>query len=86
MNNKIILNSKKPRLKMSKIEKKLNLYLSFVFAFLMLCCVECSFFHHFHYKINQKFYDNFVFIAKYKVFLSDGIFYYIQNGDIAFVV
>ena len=64
MNNKIILNSKKPRLKMSKIEKKLNLYLSFVFAFLMLCCVECSFFHHFHYKINQKFYDNFVFIAK----------------------
>ena len=62
MNNKIILNSKKPRLKMSKIEKKLNLYLTFVFAFLMLCCVECSFFHHFHIKSNKKFYENFIFI------------------------
>ena len=54
MNNKIILNSKKPRLKMSKIEKKLNLYLLFVFCFLILCCGECSMYHHFHYKTNKK--------------------------------
>ena len=63
MNNKIILNSKKPRLKMSKIEKKLNLYLLFVFCFLILCCGECSMFHHFHYKTNKKFYENFIFIS-----------------------
>ena len=63
MFNKIILNSKKPRLKMSKIEKKLNLYLSFVFFFLMICCIECSFYHHFHYVSNKKFYDNFIFIS-----------------------
>jgi magnesium-transporting ATPase (P-type) len=61
MNNKIILNSKKPRLKMSKIEKKLNLYLLFVFFFLILCCSECSLFHHFQYKKNKKFYENFIY-------------------------
>ena len=63
MNNKIILNSKKPRLKMSKIEKKLNMYLLFVFVFLILCCSECSLFHFFHYKSNKKFYENFIFIS-----------------------
>ena len=64
MNNKIILNSKKPRLKMSKIEKKLNAYLLIVFFFLILCCFICSLFHHFSYKKNKKFYDNFIFISK----------------------
>ena len=63
MNNKIILNSKKPRLKMSKIEKKLNLFLVFIFFVLMICCAECSLYHHFHYQANKKFYDNFIFIS-----------------------
>ena len=63
MNNKIILNSKKPRLKMSKIEKQLNFYLLFVFGFLILCCTECSLYHHFHYINNKKFYDNFILIS-----------------------
>ena len=63
MNNKIILNSKKPRLKMSKIEKKLNMYLLFVFFFLILCCSECSLFHHFQYKKNKKFYENFIYLS-----------------------
>ena len=62
MNNKIILNSKKPRLKMSKVERKLNIFLIYVFMFLMICCGECSIFHHFHYKTNKKFYDNFLFL------------------------
>ena len=62
MNNKIILNSKKPRLKLSKIEKQLNVYLSFVFCFLICCCTECSLYHYFHYKKNKKFYDNFIFL------------------------
>ena len=63
MNNKIILNSKKARLKMSKIEKKLNLYLLFVFGFLILLCVECSLYHHFHYKKHINFYNNFILIS-----------------------
>ena len=36
MNNKIILNSKKPRTKISKIERKMNFYLIYVFIFLTL--------------------------------------------------
>ena len=62
MNNKIILNAKKPKLKMSKVEKRLNLYLCFVFAFLITCCGICSTFHHIHYKKHKKFYDNYIFI------------------------
>ena len=62
MNNKIILNSKKPRLKMSKVEKKLNLFLVYVFIFLMLCCGECSLFHHINYESNKNFYENFLFL------------------------
>ena len=62
MNNKIILNSKKPRLKMSKVEKSLNYYLLFIFIFLMICCVISSIYHHFFYLKNKKFYDNFIFI------------------------
>ena len=62
MNNKIILNSKKPRLKMSKVEKKLNYYLVFIFIFLMACCIICSIYHHFFYYKHQKFYDNFIFM------------------------
>ena len=63
MSNKIILNSKKPRLKMSKVEKTLNYYLLFIFLFLIICCVECSIFHHLEYHRHKKFYDNFIFIS-----------------------
>ena len=62
MNNKIILNSKKPRMKMSQIEKTLNYCLVFVFAFLMICCVICSILHHFKYKSHQNFYNNFILL------------------------
>ena len=60
MHNKIILNSKKPRLKISKVEKNLNYFLLFVFVFLILLCIACSILHHFNYKNNKKFYDNFI--------------------------
>ena len=60
MSNKIILNSKKPRMKMSKVEKKLNYYLLFIFVFLIACCSLCSINHHFHYYNHQKFYENFI--------------------------
>ena len=63
MNNKIILNSKKPRLKMSKVEKTLNYYLLFIFLFLIICCIECSLLHHFEYIKHKKFYDNFILIS-----------------------
>jgi phospholipid-transporting ATPase len=63
MNNKIILNSKKPRLKMSKVEKQLNIFLLFVFIFLFVCCIICSIVHKFDYENHKKFYDNFIFIS-----------------------
>ena len=63
MNNKIILNSKKPRLKMSKVEKQLNFFLLFVFIFLFVCCIICSIIHRFDYLANKKFYDNFILIS-----------------------
>ena len=66
MSNKIILNSKKPRMKMSKVEKNLNYYLLFIFMFLMICCAECSIFHHFQYLKNQNFYNNFLFLKNGK--------------------
>jgi len=60
MNNKIILNSKKPRLKISKVEKNLNYFLLFVFVFLIILCIACSIIHSFNYKTNKKYYDNFI--------------------------
>ena len=64
MENKIILNSKKPRLKISKIEKRLNYYLLFVFCFLMLCCSFCSVYHHYGYENHLNYYTNFVLIER----------------------
>ena len=60
MNNKIILNSKKPRTKISQIEKKMNYYLLYVFFFLMLCCLICSIMHNHGYEKNKNFYNNFI--------------------------
>ena len=64
MKNKIILNSKKPRQKMSKVEKNLNYYLVLVFIFLIVCCIICSIVHRLDYLSHKKFYDNFIFIKK----------------------
>ena len=64
MSNKIILNSKKPRLKMSRVEKSLNLYLLVVFFFLLVCCLVCAIIHRFKYLSHKKFYDNFIIILK----------------------
>ena len=60
MNNKIILNSKKPRTKISLIEKRMNNYLIYVFFFLMICCLICSILHNEGYKNNKNFYVNFI--------------------------
>ena len=60
MNNKIILNSKKPRIKISQIEKRMNNYLIYVFIFLIICCLICSIMHNQGYKNHKNFYDNFI--------------------------
>ena len=64
MNNKIILNSKKPRTKVSKIERKMNFYLIYVFIFLILCCLACSFFHHYGYNNHKLYYSNFILLKR----------------------
>ena len=62
MNNKIILNSKKPRLKMSKVEKRLNYFLLMVFIFLIICCIICSIIHRIDFLSHKLYYDNFILI------------------------
>ena len=64
MDNKIILNSKKPRLKVSHVEIKLNYCLIGIFGFLVISCVLYSYYHYYLYKKNEKFYTNFVPLDK----------------------
>ena len=64
MDNKIILNSKKPRLKVSHLEIKLNYCLTGIFGFLVISCVLYSYYHYYLYKKNKKFYNNFVPLDK----------------------
>ena len=64
MNNKIILNSKKPRTKISEIERKMNFYLIYVFIFLILCCFACSFLHHNGYNNYKLYYTNFILLER----------------------
>ena len=64
MENKIILNSKKPRTKVSLIEQSMNNLLIYVFIFLMICCLVCSILHNYGYKTHQSFYDNFIMINR----------------------
>ena len=60
LNNKIILNSKPPRVKMSKIESRMNKYLIGIFlAQMMLCCV-CAYTHHSSYHKHSNYYDNYI--------------------------
>ena len=60
MNNKIILNSKMPRTKMSIIEKKMNKYLIGIFLILMALCGISSFIHNEQYREHKVFYEKFI--------------------------
>ena len=60
MNNKIILNSKRPRTKVSQVEIKMNYCLIVVFVFLVVFSVLYSYYHYYLYKRHKKFYINFV--------------------------
>ena len=64
MSNKIILNSKKPRMKISQIEIKMNYCLIGVFCFLVASSLFYSYYHYFLYKKHNKFYGNFVPLDK----------------------
>ena len=60
LNNKIILNSKRPRMKISKIEKKMNKFLIGVFIFQMILCAICAYTHNSNYNNHKVFYANYI--------------------------
>jgi len=62
--NKIILNSKRPRLKISKTERKLNSYLIFVFFLLIFLCIECSITYNLKYQKFKKYYKAVLLISE----------------------
>ena len=64
MNNKIILNSKKPRTKMSVIEKKMNKYLIGIFILLIILCMTCSIIHAEKYNENKAYYEKFILLQR----------------------
>ena len=64
MNNKIILNSKKPRTKMSIIEKKMNKYLIGIFILLMILCFISSLIHAEYYKKKKRYYELFILLKR----------------------
>ena len=64
MNNKIILNSKKPRTKMSLIEKKMNKYLIGIFILLIILCFISSLIHAENYKDKKRYYQLFILLQR----------------------
>ena len=64
MNNKIILNSKRPRNKMSIIEKKMNKYLIGIFILLIFICGFCSIFHNEKYHQKRLYYEKFILLQR----------------------
>ena len=64
MDNKIILNSKKPRLKISYLEIKMNFCLIGIFIFLVISCFLYSYYHYYLFNKHKKFYTNFVPLDK----------------------
>ena len=64
MNNKIILNSRKARLKISHVEIKMNHCLIGMFCFILIICIIYSYNHYTLYKKNKNYYKNFVPLDK----------------------
>jgi magnesium-transporting ATPase (P-type) len=64
MNNKIILNSKRPRTKISLIENKMNKYLIGIFFLLIILCIICSILHAKKYNENKGYYEIFIILAR----------------------
>ena len=64
MNNKIILNSKRPRTKMSIIEKKMNKYLIGIFILLIILCAISSFVNDLKYHNFENYYKRFILLQR----------------------
>ena len=64
LNNKIILNSKRPRMKISKIESQMSRYLIGIFVAQMGLCGICAYKHHTDYHNHTSYYDNYVMIDR----------------------
>ena len=58
--NKIILNSKKPRIKTSLLEKNTNKFLCYVFLFIVFCCFVAVLLCYKDQKRNEKFFNSFI--------------------------
>ena len=62
--NKILLNSKKPRMKVSQIEMLMSKLLIFIFFLQLFLCIICSVMHNEFECINKNFLINFIFPKK----------------------
>ena len=62
--NKILLNSKKPRMKVSQIEMLMSKLLIFIFFLQIFLCIICSVMHNEFECINKNFLINFIFPKK----------------------
>ena len=63
-NNKILLNSKNPKLKLSKVEKMMNSLLIFIFLLQLLLCFICAIFHKKYENKHHYFLQYFIFVNK----------------------
>ena len=60
LKNKIILNSEKPRMKLSQIEKTMSIYLIYIFILQIILCIFCSIMNKVSYVKHKKFYKLFI--------------------------
>ena len=60
-NNKILLNSKNPKMKLSNIERLMNTLLVFVFFLQLILCLICAIYHRKYEKNNYDFLDIYIF-------------------------
>ena len=64
LKNKIILNSEKPRMKLSQIEKKMSVYLIYIFILQIILSIFCSIMNKVSYVKHKKFYKIFIKYSK----------------------
>ena len=63
-NNKILLNSKNPKMKLSKVERLMNSLLIFIFLLQLILCFICAIFHSKYENKNHSFLHFFIFVHK----------------------
>ena len=63
-NNKILLNSKNPKMKLSNVERLMNSLLIFIFLLQLILCFICAIFHSKYENKNHSFLHFFIFVHK----------------------